>query len=256
MSDVFTPAEITTDVETVNTGSAFEALVGDGKKFKDNEALARSALEKDRFIAQLQQEARGRQAELERLAKSNDTNTRLEEIMTRLSTNPSLARNEETPSATPAVPTVTEADIQSIVARTLAAEAEKSRGNQNAMTVVGELKKLYGNDYAPRLEQRTAELGMTKDEMNTLAARSPAAFLALVSPVQRPNTTQQSRSFVNPESFSNQSSGEQDYSYFEKMRTSADPMERARYWLPATQMKIHNLGEKAVNDGTPDRFFK
>ena len=45
-----------TTIDPATIENPLETLVGEGKKFKDADALARAAIEKDRFILQLQAE--------------------------------------------------------------------------------------------------------------------------------------------------------------------------------------------------------
>lgn len=261
MTDVFgTPKiEISSDVERVDVvvggGSAYDALVGDGKKFKTNEDLAKSAIEKDRFISQLQREAAGRQAELDRIVKETNIDARLNEIVTKLSQAP-VAREEGNQPPQPAAQAVTAPDIEAMVRKTIEEDRSRSLAQQNADTVVRALTAAYGSSYSVHLERRTQELGLTKEQMNSLAASSPQAFLELVKVPAPTHSPAPPQSDVNSTSFMSQVSTGKTYSDYQKMMTSPDPKVRAQYWDPKTQMEIHKLGEKALEEGDPYRFFK
>lgn len=262
MTDVFEAPEITSAVETLQIvnepgKSAFDQLVGTDRKFKTQEDLAHAAIEKDRFIEQLKRETKGLREELDRALKDKNTDKRLDEIMTRLAQpTTALSNNEVTTLNEPAVSALKQEDVAEIVRKALANEFETRSAQENANRVVQQLKATFGDNYATRLEQRTQELGLSKAEMNALAARSPSAFMELVSPKSAPQRTQEPpRSGFNTTA-QPQETGEKTYSSFEKMRTSTDPNERARYWSPTVQLEIHQLGEKALKQGEPDRFFR
>lgn len=262
MTDVFQEPEITSGVETLQIvtepgKSVFDQLVGTDRKFKTQEDLAFAAVEKDRFIEQLKRETKGLREELDRALKDKNTDKRLDEIMTRLA-QPQSQAVTSTEVTTPLERTTPapQEDIAEIVRKALANEFETRSAQENANRVVQQLKATFGDNYATRLEQRTQELGLSKAEMNALAARSPSAFMELVSPKSAPPRTQEPpRSGFNTTA-QPQDQGEKTYSSFEKMRTSVDPNERARYWSPTVQLEIHQLGEKALKQGEPDRFFR
>jgi len=154
------------------------------------------------------------------------------------------------------VKTPTAEDIAEMVRKTIEQDRVQTQAQKNADQVIQAMKKAYGSDYPNRLKQRTQELGLSEQDMNTLAARSPQAFLDLVQlPVTQRNP-EPPRQAMNSDGFNQTFSQEKTYSDFEKMRTAQDAATRARYWSPAVQMEIHTLGEKALKDGDPDRFFK
>lgn len=260
MTDVFQEPEITSGVETLQIvnepgKSAFDQLVGTDRKFKTQEDLAFAAIEKDRFIEQLKRETKGLREELDRALKDKNTDKRLDEIMTRLAQPQPVTSTEVTTPLERTAPAPQE-DIAEIVRKALANEFETRSAQENANKVVQQLRATFGDNYATRLEQRTQELGFTKAEMNALAARSPLAFMELVNPGRQNVRPQEPpRSGLNTLA-QPQDTGEKTYSSFEKMRTSSDPMERQRYWSPTVQLEIHQLGEKALKQGEPDRFFR
>jgi len=261
MTDVFQEPEITSAVETLQIvnepgKSAFDQLVGSDRKFKTQEDLAHAAIEKDRFIEQLKRETKGLREELDRALKDKNTDKRLEEIMTRLNQPTAQPSTEVTTPLERTATAPTQEDVAEIVRKALANEFETRSAQENANKVIQQLKSAFGDNYATRLEQRTQELGLSKAEMNALAARSPQAFMELVNPGKAQVRHQEPpRSGLNTLS-QPQDTGEKTYSSFEKMRTSSDPNERARYWSPQIQLEIHQLGEKALREGDPNRFFR
>ena len=260
MTDVFQEPEITSAVETLQIvsepgKSAFDQLVGSDRKFKTQEDLAHAAIEKDRFIEQLKRETKGLREELDRALKDKNTDKRLEEIMTRLNQPTAQPSTEVTTPLERTAPAPNQEDINDIVKRALENELNSRTAVQNANKAIAALKSAFGDNYATRLEQRTQEIGFTKAEMNALAARSPEAFMELVNPGKVVRHQEPPRSGYNT-SAQPQDSGEKTYSTFEKMRTSTDPMERQRYWSPQIQLEIHQLGEKALREGDPNRFFR
>ena len=213
-------------------------LVGEGKKFKDAQALARAKVESDAFIARLQNEAEGLRQEL----KSRAT---IEEFMDRMNSNDTPPRqdppvndggNQEQP------------DIQKLIADALAENDKKRSVSQNAELVTKTLKAAWGDNYNQKVVAKANELGLGLNFLEDLAKSQPKAFFQLVGV----NDTRDNRSTpnalfpdTNQESrLTNRDSHERNETYYANLRRT-DP---TAYWSPQTQNQLHKdalrLGEK------------
>lgn len=257
---LFKNPEVTIEenVETFTTGkSARDTLVGEGRKFKDDEALALSKLEGDRFIAQVLREKAGVMSELDRaLAENKELReksvTRLEEIATRLSES---KLETPTPVTTPTIreqAPITPEQISDLVQKALAANTAKSREEQNVNEVVTKLKEKYGNNYVSELNQKVSGLGLRREFVDALAAESPKAVFELLginapAPQRQPELTPRNR--VNTDNFVPTGSRELTMEDYRQMQNSSDPVIRRQYWSAEVQSKIHKQGSEAFNKG-------
>lgn len=151
--------------------NAYETLVGEGKKFGDNESLAKAKIESDRYIARLLQE----QAEM-RDALQKRINE--EEFLTKLE---SLSRKSPEPATPPVerdVPAVsiTPDTIEDIIEKR---EAIKAR-NTNLNEVEKKLQEVYGDEYKRRVQTQAQQLGVGTDFLTDVAGKNPQAFYRLM----------------------------------------------------------------------------
>lgn len=177
MTDLFTNNQTT--VETTPNTNPYEELVGEGKKFKTNEDLAKAKLESDRFIQQLQNELSGLRTEL-------STRQTLEQLMDKISkpngeANANQSHNQNSAGGdSGTVKSLTEEDIARLVEQRLS-QAEKARIHTANMETVREaLVASFGSDYVTHLKAKASELGVSEEYLNSLAKETPKAFLKLV----------------------------------------------------------------------------
>lgn len=255
MTDLFASPTTLAEAVTTPVDNAIEALVGEGKKFKTAEDLAKAKLESDRFITQLQGELSGLRTEL-------STRQTLEQLMDKFGSQkvPDQTNQDHNQNSSGGdgqnVKTLTEADIARLVEERLT-QTEKARLHQaNLQTVQNALIESFGQDYVTHLKAKAQELGVSEDYLSTLAKETPKAFLKLVdagatqkAPPQTsglfsPPTSQQlpsttSRNFAP--------TGERLKSYYDDLK-SRNPTE---YWSPKVQNQMHQdairLGEKFFN---------
>lgn len=249
MTDLFTTPP--THVEENPNKNYLEDLVGEGKKFKTPEELARGKAEADAFIKRLQDEAAGLRQEL-------STRQTLEQLMDKMAaekgtqqTNPqSYNQDSEGGEGKGTVKSLTEEDIARLVEERLST-AEKARiHTSNLETVKKALESSFGSDYVTHLKAKASELGVSEDYLNNMAKETPKAFLKLVEASGEPRGTPNGL-FSPPPSHSLPSSnnkgfsptGQRKHSWYENLRKS-NPTE---YWSPSTQNRMHqealSLGE-------------
>lgn len=219
-----------------------EHLVGEGKKFADEEALARGKWESDQFIAQLQAE----QAELR---KELATRMTLEDFWekthqnTKTNEEPSEPRSGE-PKAQVNAPTKEE--IAELVRRELSEATTQSQKVRNVEYVKNELTKTFGPNFSEKLRQKAEELGSSIEFLGSMAETQPKAFLTLMTgggvsttpPVHNDSPPRsQMRTTLD--------SGPKGKTFkdYERMRRENPNL----YWSPSTQQEIfkaaRELGE-------------
>lgn len=245
-----------TDLFTQNTSPAvdpnkqfFNELVGDDKKFKTQEDLARAKVESDRFIDQLKGELAGLR---------QDLNTRLtiEQMMDKISApkeplNPDSGSNQPTGNGEGGSnKQLTEDDIDRLVEQRLS-KADKLRTQEaNLNYVRTALEEKYGPQFATHLKESASALGVGEEFLNSLAKEQPKVFLKLIeseTPKQQSAaltglfTPPQGRQTAPNKSFTPTS--DRKMSYYNDLKAK-DP---SLYWSPSVQNQLHQdairLGE-------------
>lgn len=150
----------------------FEDLVGEGKKYRDQDAVAHAIAEKDRFIERLKQEnAEAREAAQKR---ANE-----EEFLTRMETL-SRGKSPETRDPPSTEGTQTTAITPETIEQMLEAREAKKARETNLSTSLQKLQETFGDDYKRHVQKQAQSLNTTTAELTELASKSPAAFLRLM----------------------------------------------------------------------------
>lgn len=177
-----------------NKTNVLETLVGDGKKFSSVEDLAKGKLQADTFITVLEGQIEVLKAEVAKAGNNTDRKKILEDLMTELqNTNNDSTKTKvgDQPSGSKdnQVAGLSHDDVVKIVE---AREAE-DRAKRNLATAMEPFRKVHGEKTDEALAKRASELGMSVEELQSLAKRSPLAFQSVVG-TPRDNTT---RSMAN-----------------------------------------------------------
>lgn len=149
-------------------------LVGDGKKFKDNEALAKGKYHSDQTIEMYKREMDELREHARRLKEDNQTKANLQELIDQLKTGQTSSNtepkvNEEKPYNPDDVKKAVAAELATIRA------ADKQTANLNLVT--NKLKEKYGDNYPQALRQQIKNLGLDNDTVQELAAKHPQVLI-------------------------------------------------------------------------------
>lgn len=230
MTNLFSGQQVQTSTETIEEGSAYEMLVGEGKKFKDNEALARAKLESDAFIEQLKREAAGVREELNTRVNMQDFLDQIKEsTKTRSEPDPQVLGDQVVTDRT-----LSDEELQAKVDAILNKKQQESEAQRNEAFVVAELTKTFGNNFEQKVLARAQELGVSKEWLLDMARRTPKALLELVgAPATRtdPNTVVPPRSTAQAPS--PLSTGVRNKAYYTKLRETNPTL----YWSAKIQMQ-------------------
>jgi nucleotidyltransferase/DNA polymerase involved in DNA repair len=235
----------------------FAELVGDDKRYKTPQEIARSKAEGDLYIKRLERELAGLRSEL---SSKSSVETLLTEMKTlketanvssddisKLGENRNSTENQSATNITPE-------DIAKIVSNELQSERQRSQENENFNLVKAELAKRFGSNVEIALEKIKTDYNMSSDQVNALARDNPRALLALAPEKGGSNDSagetaaslfaQGSR--VDSEKISPNTNsgvaGRRDWAYYEKMRQT-DP---ETYWSRDVQDMLH---KDAINLG-------
>lgn len=245
MTDSIFNSDTKTPEVPVPTENVLEALVGEGKKYKDFEALAKSKVSGDIHIRHIEEE----NAELRRQLNSIQ---RLEEVVSKLQKPaevPTPRPVEPTPAPERTTPELTEEAIEKILAK----REYTQKVQTNAQRVATEFERVFGPTWQSTVLQKAPSLGLNKETVDHLAKTAPDALLALynVKADQRP-------SFVPSGVPTNElqrrpsehAGGVNTWSYFEKIRKE-DPK---RYHSKEVQDQLLRFHANAMSNGDETYF--
>ena len=219
----------------------FEELVGEGKKYKDQEALAKSRLFADEHIKNLETEKAQLLDDHLRLREEYNKALNLQELLDRLKEQQST--DGHTQQTMEQEKHLTVNDIESL----LETRENKKREESNFQTVQRKLMEHYGSGYSQQLKTQAESLGMSAQEVDTMARTNPKAFerLFLSAPQTEtfdapPSSTRRSTTFA-PQT------NKRGWKYYEKLKAEQPDV----YWLPKTQLQMH-ADAKALGDAFDD----
>ncbi len=169
MDNLFTPVDIQTNDDDV---PVLDQLVGEGKKFRDAEALAKGKKQSDQFIAQLQRELEEARSQIGKAATLEEVKT---QILSQL-----RPQDQSQQPATPPASTTPDSDLESLVSTLLEKKEVAKKALTNKEQVQEALRSKFGADAALHLNQKAKELSVSLDYLAQVASQSPAAFFRLV----------------------------------------------------------------------------
>lgn len=219
-----------------------------GDNWKDPEVLAKGKIEADSHIQQLERQLSEMK---EDLGKQDYSKQLLDELQNRAA-DPTTANNampnnnnggtvqENTNS------NVSEADLKSLVERTLSERDRESVIKQNLSLVDQELESSFGTEALNRVKEKSKELGISMQRLQDVAAESPNAFFSLIGEPKK-DFKPMVQGSVRTDSVNMQSSSERNWNYYQNLRRE----NRNLYYSSKIQQQIlqdkQRLGEQFGN---------
>lgn len=168
------------------------------QKYSTIEAAIEGLRNAQEFIPSLKAAKDQQDAEIARLRVEAERAAELERTLT------ALTSQREQGQATPA-PVLDENKLADLVNQTLTKREQEAKAQTNLQSVVSTLQHVFGADAETKFYGKASELGMTREEINTLASRSPQAVLTMLGVTQqsahKPNTQVHTPSTVNSAAF-------------------------------------------------------
>lgn len=197
-----------------------------GEQWSDPEVIAKGKLEADQHIENLERQLAEMREDLDARSKLEDIAKALED-KAGASSSPQPQASIETAEAKP--DTTSEADIESLVEKTLLSREAATKAQANVAAVDKAMQDKYGDKASEVAQAKAKELGMTLERLGEIAAESPQAFLAMVGE-SAPKSFEAPRSSVNTAGMASNVE-ERNFSYYQKMRRENPKL----YYQPKTQ---------------------
>ena len=175
-----TPVGTEIEVKQEVQPNFLDQLVGDDKKFKTVEDLAKGKAESDKMIKELLDNKSEQDYAKDLLAK-------LTEKATVAPVTPVTPEDKSTKVEEQTVPKPE--DIESLVDGVLSRREQANAVASNLKEVKDHLVKLFGTEAQAKVNAKAAELGVPTSFLDDMAAKSPASFFTLIgeAPVQSKN---------------------------------------------------------------------
>lgn len=218
--------------------SALTDLVGEGKKFKTPDDLAKAKLESDRFIEKLQNEQRELREELAKRLSAEEALRRAQEAGSRVEQGATTPQTPP-PQRQPEQPT----DISSEVEKALNRRDQQKTVQSNIEQVTSKMTSTYGSvDKASEvIQQKAQELGMSVAKLQEIASENPKAFFTLLGVNDKAPEAPKTSSWGNTKNTAAMKSGTPGstvtpgtYKWYQEIR-KADP---ASYYSPRVQLQM------------------
>lgn len=216
-------------------------LVGEGKKYKDVAALARSRVEADLHITRLEKEGSTHRQQIE---ESRSTK-RLEEMVEQLT---ALQKKDEIVSPSnldtkpneQSTPQVTLSDVEKMI------QERESRKVQEANrdTVRTRLLQEYGAEYPSKVQETANKLKVGVEFLNSVALSNPDAFYKLMDISPQKSTVHDTLGYSPPRSNVTPgfkpNSNNKNWAYWENMRKT----EPAKYNSVSSQWEMDREAQR------------
>lgn len=152
-----------------------EELVGEGKKFKSPEELAKGKFAADLHIANLERRQDELRTAYEKLADEYKAGAKLQDLISRLDEEKLTSRKQPT-SNEENKPEVNLDLIKSTASEEYARLRTLEREQENFNQVQVKLRERFGNNYAKALKDQATQLGLDDTIVNNMARTNPRLF--------------------------------------------------------------------------------
>lgn len=232
------------DVQTEHQepSNYLDHLVGEDKKFKDMESLAKGKYQSDEYVKTLERQLDEYRKDLIKEREENTLRAEFEKLKDQITKPVQQSNITQQPAE---VKPVNQDEIRSLVSNTVQEIENSKKRDSNFNLVVDKLKERFGSNYQSLLEQQIKALNLTVDEANELARTKPQLLLKTLgmdAPVTKENFQTPPRTNTNTSSFRPEVK-KRDWSYYQELKNKS-PKE---YYSARTNVQMHNdmmeLGE-------------
>lgn len=223
-------------------------LVGEGKKYKDVQALAKSNKDKDDFIERLKGEAAAARSALRGEQKIDEFLDKLKNIKAPAAGVPNKDGNQPDPKDTNQPNMNNENETKGLTAvevEQILERREKARiAEQNLKGALDIAKKSFGANYAATLKAKAEELGVSQEYITDVAKTSPQAFARLVGANGASQGTSSPQTMINSAALKDQKGNVKDSKYYKELRKKVGD---AEFFKPQIQNELFRQ-VKALGD--------
>jgi hypothetical protein len=219
------------------TKNYLEELVGDGKKFRDYESLAKGKAYADAMIEHMKAEQAAMRNDYQSLNSKYNAREKLEDLVEKFSTQQHSSNDEPPVKDVNNNPQFDLNQIKELVRSEALQQTAQQKAEMNFNEVKSKLTERFGNNYPNVIKSQLEEIDMSNEEFNDMARRNPKLLyrtLKIDEPRQSENFQAPPQSQRRSDSFSPQVT-KRNWAYYEKMRSENVNL----YYDPKTQVQMH-----------------
>jgi hypothetical protein len=213
-------------------------LVGEGKKFKSPQELARGKYEADQYVRTLERQKDELRSDYLKLKDEQAARAKLEDLIDQWSNKQqSSSDNTQANEQQTTKPVIDSKEIESLVSSKIQEHELTKKQQENFAQVRTKLKERFGNNYQEVLKQQIDNLGLNEDFINDLARRYPTVLYKTLGLDQEQRESFQSppRSNQRSDNFA-PSTTKRTWSYYQKIKKENPKL----YYDPKTTVQMHN----------------
>lgn len=206
-----------------------------GENWKDPETIAKGKYEADLFIEQLKRQNEELRSELNNAEKIDQ----LMEMIKNQNKSPDSGGGSTQSKGFPPETKkeeLSEETLRGLIAEHVSQREVETTRQKNLNEVDSTLRGKYGDAASSVVRQRASELGMSVQEMQEMAAKTPKAFLKLVG-ADSTSTKESSVTVGNTqrsEGVPNRKTGNRDWNYYQELRRK----NKHQYFASGTQQQM------------------
>lgn len=203
----------------------YQELVGEGRKFKDNEGLAKSKYYADQTIEVMKRRMDELRTDNLQLRENVMTRDSVKEMFDQLSATKTTGENTlntmDQPSTSP-----DPKDYEAMIFSKISEYESRKKESDNYSSVKDRLTQQYGDNFPRVLKQRSTELGLSDEDLTSLARKSPSAFFKMLELDKPREDTFQApiRSNQRNDNFAPSGAKKRTWSYYQELKKSHPEM--------------------------------
>lgn len=223
-------------------------------KWKDKplEEVLKAKVESDLYIKTLEKQKDELREDYLKQREELLAKAKFEELIDRYEKAPKEKAPKESQVANPAndesSPVFDPKEVEKIVAKKLRETKAQEEQQKNFNEVQNKLKERYGEGYRTVVKEQQSTLGLSDDDINSLAKRSPQALIKLFGadqPRNDPSFQTPPRSGQRNDNFAPKGPAKRDYAFYQEMKKTNPKA----YLDPKIAVQMHNdviqMGEAA-----------
>lgn len=199
-----------------------EELVGEDKKFKDVESLAKGKYQSDHYIETLTRSLDELREDYKKLSEQYNSGPKLEELLDRLekAQQPPTSRDNTPTSNEDTTPKYDPATVESLISSKIQQYEQTKKESDNFKAVQDKVKERFGSNFKDVLKQKADALGLGDEDVNKLARTNPNFFFKTfdVDETNVENFQAPPRSDLNTGNFTPKGGQKRTWTYYQKLR--------------------------------------
>lgn len=242
MTDLFQQQEDQPQVDP--NKNYLEDLVGEGKKFKDNESLARGKFESDQYVELMKKRMDTLRNDYLQLKTDYDSRAKLEDLIESMTQRQQSASSDAPDAKEESRPQFDPTQVEQLVSSKIQEHEQTKRQEENYNKVRAKLREHYGDNFQNVLRRETESLGLSEEFVNNLARSHPDVLYKTLGLDQAKGDNLFQTPPQSGRTFAPVTEQKKTWSFYQKMKAT-DPK---TYYNPKTQVQMHKdaiaLGEE------------